>query len=259
MRSFRARSLSLGFISFFATLASAPAFAALDVSRLEQARDSANTAAARAAYEAQAKDFSAATCFSVLHSQDRAKLPGAFRPYFDLGFHAFKVKNDSIRLLVDSSGSTPDFFHGVTLRAGIGMPFGFAIEGGMTQVVNDHSVAGIYLSASNQVLDFANIVYIDLVPSMTLSGTVMRTADGPQLYAFTGQSVIGAYNRVSHQQFGFILQYTYSLLTAIDPAIGTHFYRYGFMTQVPIYKGSFVKMQAFYPSVSLELAMGYQF
>lgn len=239
------------------------AWAELSVKKLEQARQAsiaANTSAATAAFNSEAKAFSEAIAFSTLKTQTLAKLPGAFDPYLELGFHTFKVNNEVLRNFTDSSsGSTPDFFHGFFLKGGSSLPFGFNVEGGFTSLVSAHRSTGAFVGLSNQVLDFANTLYIDLVPTMTLGGTIMRTIFGPALYSFTAQTVVGAYHRQTLAQFGFIVQYSYTLLVAMNPSISNDFVRYGIMSNLPIYKNFAVKTEIFYPSLSASLGVAYQF
>jgi hypothetical protein len=236
-----------------------PTYAELNVTALQRLYDDATTPSLQSAFNKRAKAFSEATAFSVLQSQYRVKLPGSFRPYMELGFHSFNSDSAQLEGLTTSNSPTPDFFHGIVFRAGLGLPFGFALEGGTTQVVNDHPVTGFFLTASNQILDFAHIVAIDLVPSLTVSGTMMRTVAGPGLYAFAGQMVAGAYNRESRAQFGLLAQYSYTLLIALDPSVGSHFFRYGGMIQLPVYSKAFVKAEVIYPSVTANLSTGLQF
>lgn len=252
-------------LSLFSFLSMIPSlgFGALSVEKLKLAREaseSAGTPAARAAFDAEAKAFSEAIAFSTFQAQSRSKLPGAFEPYFELGFHTFRVNNDRLKNFTTStSGETPDFFHGLFLKGGTGLPFGINIEGGLSQITNDHKSTSLYATISGQVLDFANMVYIDLVPSMTVSASILRTVAGPSLYNFSGQTTIGAYHRQSLSQFGLIIQYSYTMLVALSPSIGNHFIRYGAMSNLPIYDGLFLKTEVFYPSMSASLSAGYQF
>lgn len=241
-------------------LLSPEARANLSVQRLQDLKTDATTPAALADYESKAKSFSAAACFPTLIPQNRVKLPGSFEPHLEVGFHTYNVNNSDIANLVETgSSSTPDFFHSLFIKGGLGLPFGFDADLAFAQVVSEHKSSAFSLSIANQVLDFANTVYIDLVPSLTLGGTIMRTFGGPGLYSFTGQSVIGAYHRQSLSQFGFIIQYTYTSLVAMDPAFGSHFFRYGVMSNLPIWKGLTMKTEIFYPSVSAALSVAYQF
>jgi len=255
--------MKIAYFLFLALLSPNLVWAGLSIRKLELAQaasESAGTTAAREAFKNEAKAFSEAIAFSTLQSEGRVKLAGAFEPYANLGFHVFRVDNEILRNFTDTaSGSTPDFFHGLYVKGGTALPFGLNVEAGFSQVVSAHRSTGVFASLSGQVLDFANLVYIDLVPSLTLTGTALRTVSGPALYSFTGQTVIGAYHRQTLSQFGLIVQYSYTLLVALDPAIGNQFMRYGVMSNLPIYKGLSLRTEIFYPSVSGNLSLGYQF
>jgi len=247
-------------LSIFCLILPQAAFGNLSVTKLRDLKTAATTPAALADFEAKAKSFSGAACFPTLIPQNRVKLPGSFEPHLEVGFHTFNVNNEDLQNLLDTTASTtPDFYHSLFLKAGLGLPFGFDGDLAFAQVISEHKSSAFSLSLTNQVLDFANMVFIDLVPSMTLGGTIMRTFGGPGLYSFTGQSVMGAYHRQSLSQFGFITQYTYTMLVGMDPSIGNHFFRFGIMSNLPIWKGLTMKTEIFYPSVSAALSMTYQF
>ncbi len=236
------------------------AYANLSVSRLRALKAAATTPTALADFENKAKSFSGAASFPTLIPQNRVKLPGSFEPHLEVGFHTFNVNNEDLQNLLDTTASsTPDFYHSLFIKGGLGLPFGFDADLAFAQVVSEHKSSAFSLSIANQLLDFANLVFIDLVPSMTLGGTIMRTFGGPGLYSFTGQTVLGAYHRQTLSQFGLILQYTYTSLVAMDPAVGNHFFRTGVMSNLPIWKGLTMKTEIFYPSASAALSMAYQF
>lgn len=251
-----------GILSLFSLLLACPQIllADLSVDLLKQAREASELSGDKSAFDQEAKAFSEAIALSSFQPQSRAKLPGSFVPYLETGFHILRVNNTVLKdFVATSSKSTPDFFHGLFLKGGTGLPFGFNVEGGVSQLISEHKSTSVYATVSNQILDFANIVYIDLVPSMTLSGSVMRTVAGPALYSFSGQAIVGAYHRQTLSQLGIIVQYAYTLLTALDPSIGNHFFRYGVMTNIPVIKGTFLRTEVFYPSMSATISTGYEF
>ena len=255
------RSRSLFFILILATFLSPFAMRgnsrvtpAWDIGALEEARE----AGSQESFERDAKLLSEALAFSVSQGQNRVKLPGRFRPYAQAGFHLFQVEADVLREYT-TTGSAPLFSRTIFAKAGVGLPFGLNVEGGMSQVISDHKTTALHLSIGGQTLDFANLVYIDLVPAVSTSGTVTKTIMGPSLWNFSGQAVVGAYHRLTLAQVGYILQYNFVSLTALNPSISNSFFRHGVMTHVPLYKGVFVQTEVFYPSMSATVSGGFQF
>jgi len=251
------------FFSVFVGLILAhPALADLSTSKLQDAYTAAQSgnAAAKKLFDQEAKAFTEAAVFTNLLPPNQVKYPGNFRPYLETGFHFYAVNNELLANFTDSnSGSTPDFFHAMHVKVGGGLPFGFVVEGALSYQLSKHSGGAASISVGNQIFDFANTVYTDIVPAVCVSATMLRSFEGPPTYAFTGQAVMGAYHRQSLTQFGMIVQYTYALLRGIDPGKGYNFIRYGAMTSIPVWLGLNIRTELFYPSMSGSLAVAYHF
>jgi len=227
---------------------------AWDIGKLEESQ----AAGPAATFAQDARLFSEAIAFSVVQSQNRVKLPGPFRPYLQAGFHLFQVEAEILKAYtVDGTASL--FSRSLFAKAGIGLPFGLNVEGAMSQVISENSSTAVNLTLAGQTLDFANLVYVDLVPSVSTSATMTRTIGGPALWNFAGQAVLGAYHRLTLAQVGYILQYNYTILRSLSPSLSNTFFRHGVMMSMPIFKGLFVQTEVFYPSMSATMSSGIQF
>jgi len=253
MRTLSGRLFLGPFLILLMFLSSPKALGSWDVGALQESRE-----ADEAAFERDAKLFSKAIAFSVLQAQNRVKLPGRFRPYAQAGFHLFQVEADILNAYT-TTGISPLFSRSIFAKAGIGLPFGLNVEGSMTQVISENKSTAVNLSLGGQILDFANLVYIDLVPAVSTSTAFTRTISGPGLTNFSAQAVIGAYHRLTLAQVGYIIQYNFSVLSAISPSVKNSFLRHGLMTNMPIYKGIFVQTEIFYPSMAATVSSGFQF
>jgi hypothetical protein len=239
----------------FPGLAAAPRVkSAWDIGKLEESRE----AGPADTFAQDARLFSEAIAFSVMQSQNRVKLPGPFRPYLQAGFHLFQVDAEILKAYT-VDGTTSLFSRTLFAKAGIGLPFGLNIEGGMSQVISENSSTAVNLTIAGQTLDFANLVYVDLVPCVSTSATMTRTIGGPGLWNFAGQAVLGAYHRLTLAQVGYILQYNYTVLRSLTPSISNTFFRHGVMMSMPIFKGLFAQTEVFYPSMSATMSAGVQF
>ncbi len=240
------------------------AMAKLSPGKLQLAYEAARDGgvAARDAYDSKKKAFVSATVFPLLQSQARAKLPGMLRPYLESGYHIYKVNNTSsgiLNLLDTTQTSTPDFFTSFFMKGGLGLPFGFTVEGGLSQVVNDHKATGFYATLSNQVLDLANFVYIDFVPTFVVSATALKVVAGPDTTSIALQGVLGGYHRQTQAQIGFVTQYSTSFMTETSKTVNLQKVRFGFASTSPIAYGLFGRLEVFYPSMSALAMLGYEF
>jgi hypothetical protein len=225
------------------------AFASLDLTRLNPG----NTT-----FKSDVETITKAVTFSILQPESRTKIPGAWAPFLETGYHVNSVNDKRLYLYTDS-GHSPSAFHSLFATLGLGLPFGLAVSMGITQVISEHALNGIYASLTAQVFDFSNIVYTDLVPTLTIDATVARTLSDPSCSIFTGQANVGAFQRVWGMQFAYIFQTTYSTLTAVDHSNSFLFIRHGAMTAVPLWGGVSLRTQVTLPDLSGTIGLGYEF
>lgn len=225
------------------------ASASFDFSRL-------NTAAST--YSGDVESLSKAVAFSILQTESRTKIPGRFTPFLETGYNINSVNDKRIYLYTDS-GHSPSSFHSIYATAGVGLPFGVAASMSISQVVSEHTLTGLNASLTAQVLDFSNIVYTDLVPTLTIDVTAARTLAGPSCTVFTGQTNLGAFQRIWGMQFAYIFQMSYITLGAVSVDNTTLQMRHGAMTAVPLWGGVSLRTQVYFPDLSGTMGLGYEF
>ncbi len=199
-----------------------------------------------------------AATLPLLKSETRAKLPGAFIPHLELGYQVTDIKEEIVRNYT-SNGSSPNYYHSIYGKGGVGLPFGFHVEGGLSQSIYDHHITSVYASAGYQLLDLAGEIYFDLIPALSVTGTFMRTFNKPEVMAFTAQSCLGIYHRQTNMQMSYIFQYTYAVMSATEPYINKQFMRHGTALQIPFYQGLYVRNEIFFTTLSGAFSFGYQF
>jgi hypothetical protein len=245
-----ARFFSVITISFFIGLNPSPVKASLDT-------DALNLLKSDPSFSYRSKVFVQAVVFSLLQPQNKAKVTaGPWRFYLETGYHMYAVKDATLALLT-SSGHSPASFQATFLKGGMGLPFGLNVETGVTQVVSEHQLTGTYLSISGQILDFATIVYTDMIPCMAASVTGMQVLSGPEVRSVSGSISIGAYHRQSLAQFAGIFQMHFADLDY--PSVTHTMYRYGAVSSLPVTSDFYLKTDVLFPDLAATLSVGYRF
>jgi hypothetical protein len=233
--------------------ASSKLYAELSVANLESAKTNNP-----ATYSSGGKAFIEAIGFSLLQTNPRVKLEGLGKFYLEGGLQSFDVDDKSLGAFTDSL-HCPSSFQSLVVKAGLGLPFGFFLSAGLSQVVSEHMLTGLSASLSYQLFDFSTWIPGELIPSMTVDASGMRTISEPAAYSFTLQSNLGAYLRTSRAQFAYLFRFNYSLLTATSQSIGKIFYQHGVMAQIPFYSDWFIRTEVFFPTMTGAALLGYQF
>jgi len=228
------------------------AWARLEPSLLDQARKARGTD-----FDRDAEAFVQAVTFSLLQSQNHAKIPGRFEPFLEAGFSLLSVSDRRLFQYTDSQHS-PASFQSVYGKAGIGLPFGLMVEAGISQVVSEHTLTGLYFSFGGQVMDLVSVVYTDIVPCMSLNMNLMRSVAVPTMNSLGGDLALGIYHRQTLTQVAYALQAEYSMLGAVS-GVDKFFLRHGAVLSAPVYKGLSFKTEIFLPVLSASLGLTYQF
>ncbi|MBN8554824.1 MAG: hypothetical protein J0L93_05210 [Deltaproteobacteria bacterium] len=244
--SYQTRMLILGLL--FSILSVTKTEAALSTSALNGIKDDP-------AFSNRARSFIQAITFSLVQPQDKPKLVGSWTPYIETGYHLYAVSSTLAAFTTDRNA--PAVFQSGFFKGGVGLPYGFNVEVGLTQVVTSDRLTGMYGSIGLQVLDLANFVYVDIVPSVSISVTGMQVLSGPDLSSGTAQISVGVYHRENLLQLAGIGQATYATLDF--PSAHSVLYRYGVTSNIPIYRKLYLKTDILGPDLSGSFAFGYQF
>jgi len=246
------RELSLKLItSIFLGSSVLPLYATLNTDVLENQKKAGSSS-----YSGDSKAFNAAITFSLLQPLSRVKVVGPYRPYLETGFQGTDV--DDKRLFPYTSNlHSPSVFQSLFGKVGLGLPFGLTAELGISQVISEHKLNGAFVTLGGQVFDFSTIVYTDFVPTMTVSGTLLRTLFGPPLYALHAQAVIGGYHRIWFAQFAYFFQTNYTMRMAASDS--NLFLRHGILMLMPLQENLYLRTEFSLPTMAGSLSMGYQF
>ena len=212
-------------------------------------------------FSAYAKAFVEAVEFSTHKTPVRSKLPGGFSFYLEFGGSAFDM-ND--QLLVDvldipPGGRLADSLESIYLKAGTGLPFGFSAELGATQVLGKNKLTSVFADFAFQALDFANLVYTDMVPNLSLSTGINYIISGPSQFGLNSQVMIGAYHRLWMAQVSYIFSVSWVQLNDLTPNYRTWLIRHGLSSHWPIFEGIFLTSNVFYKPIEAAVSLGYQF
>lgn len=212
-------------------------------------------------FSSSAKAFVEAVELSTHKTPVRSKLPGAFSYYLEFGASAFDM-ND--QLLVDvldipPGGRLADSLESIYLKAGTGLPFGFSAELGATQVVGKNKLTSVFADFAFQALDFANLVYTDMVPNLSLSTGINYIISGPSQLGLNSQVMIGAYHRLWMAQVSYIFSVSWVQLNDLTPNYRTWFIRHGLSSHWPLFEGIFLTSNIFYKPIEAAVSLGYQF
>lgn len=214
-------------------------------------------------FESFASSLTDALLFSTHRPTTRGKLPGSYRAYFEFGGGATSIDDQRLAFLapVNDEGERhlDDGFEALHMRAGSGLPFGFGVEAGLGHAFGPSGLTMAHASASYQVLDFAHLIYIDMVPTATLSTGLFYMLQGHHYWGANAQLLLGGYHRLWLAQFNYILQFNYQRLESLDPTYTDISLQHGFSFHWPLYEGFYIENQVLYPHLGANFFIGYQF
>lgn len=246
-----------GFFSILWTfIGNSELHAALDANRLDILQSQNDPA-----FEESAKAFVEAVEFSTRQSPRRSKLPGNLRFFMEVGGGAFDVNDKILVNFTDAESDpyVPDSFENLFFKIGTGLPFGFAVDAGFTQVLSEHKLNSIHGNIAFQALDFANLVYTDMVPSLAVSSGFNLILSGPSQFSINTQAILGAYHRLWMAQVSYILSFSWVNLTAIRPSYRHWFLRHGLSSHWPLFEGLYLTADMHYKPIEASISLGYQF
>jgi hypothetical protein len=226
--------------------------AALDSGLLSQARAAGGTN-----YSKDAEAFVEAMAFPLLQTQNRAKLPGPWKPYAEAGFGLTSVSDHRLFAYTTNKHS-PASFQSTFGKMGIGLPFGLTAEAGVSYVVSEQKEGAYYGTIGGQILDLSTVLYTDFVPVASLNASVLRTYNGPGLTSYAGNLDLGVYHRHLFAQLNYVLQMQYAVLTEI-PGVNKVLIQHGAVISMPLFKGVYFRSEIFFPTISGSVVAGYQF
>jgi len=189
---------------------------------------------------------------------NRSKVPGPYRFFVEADGDIFDV-DDARVALVTKGNSSPDSLKTFSMKAGMGLPFGIAVDAGFSSAVNTIQMTSIFANASFQYLDLSNIVYTDLVPSASVNFGVNYFVSGLSGWGFQTQAIFGGYHREWLAQVGYSLQLTYAMLTGVDPNHSLVKLRHGIGSQWGIYEGFYFRQDIYILPIEAAVSFGYQF
>lgn len=229
------------------------AFAGLDADKVSTARrtNAANSSSG-------SKAFAQSIGLSLMQTQNRMKLPGAGNIYLEAGFHSTSLDTQSLAPFT-TSGNPPEAFYGIEGRLGFGLPWGFALEGGLSQILNEDGLNAANMSLAYQILDFSTWVYTDYVPAVSMDISGMRTIAGPATWGLSGQLNLGGYHRQSRFQLGYAFKYVWNLVVATTSSYSQMSLLHGLIAQAPLTKNLFVRSELFVPNLQGTMSLGFQF
>lgn len=231
-------------------------WAALDAGRLEVLQDQNDPA-----FKESARAFAEAVEFSTRQTPNRSKLAGNLKFYFEGGVNAFDVDDKTLITFTDSSADpfVPDSFENFFFKAGTGLPYGFAVDAGVSQVFTEHKLTAIHTNIAFQAMDFANLVYTDMIPSLAVTTGFNMILSGPSQFSFNTQAILGAYHRLWMAQVNYILSVSWVHLNALQPTYRTWFIRHGLSSYWPLFEGIFLTTTMYYKPIEAGVSLGYQF
>ncbi|PIR23060.1 MAG: hypothetical protein COV44_04885 [Deltaproteobacteria bacterium CG11_big_fil_rev_8_21_14_0_20_45_16] len=196
--------------------------------------------------------------FSLHRPLNRSKLPGPYKLFFETEGDIFDL-NDSQVALATSDRFAPDSLKSISLKAGAGFPYGFYLDGGFSYILNSLSASSVFGNLGFQILDFANIVYTDMIPAVSVNVGANYIVDGPAMYGLTSSLLIGAYHRLLWAQISYIFQVSYTQLTDTNPSESHIFIRNGVSSYWPLFEGLFVQQTLYIEPIEANVGIGYQF
>ncbi len=198
-----------------------------------------------------------AISLGLLQSPGRLKIPGWGRVYFETGLQGFNIEDDVLANYT-TNAFAPSAFFNIFGKVGVGLPFGFSLETGFSQIANEHRMNALNLALSYQLFDFSTWVYTDFVPAVTASAASMRTLDAPATWGITNQLNIGAYHRRWGAQLAYAFRFNYSEMTATGDSLSETFIQHGLILHMPINQ-VFVRTELYLPVQEMIALVGYQF
>lgn len=204
------------------------------------------------------KAYMRSAFFATHRGFTRAKLPGRYRFFVETAGNILDASEREIRPAI-TSGSSPDSYKTASLKLGMGLPYGFAIDVGTSYVLSAIDLSSIYTNLSFQAMDLANVVYTDFVPAITINTGFNYMIAGPGMWGAQTQVLFGGYHREWIAQFAYALQYTYAKMTDVTPNYSRSFLRHGITSTWPVYEGIFFRQEIFISPLEASFAVAYQF
>lgn len=196
----------------------------------------------------------------------RGKLPGSLRFYFESGVSGYDIDDVQIKEIdstADGFEDAPDSFQSVFFKAGTGLPFGFNVESGFSYAFSDVKMSSIFANVAFQALDFAKLVYTDVVPSLAFSSGFNFTLSGPSAFSVNLRTLMGGYHRFWMAQVTYIFEISYINLTEVNPSYHSWNLRHGISSLWPLYEGFFLSTalysELFFGPLEANVTVGYQF
>lgn len=196
--------------------------------------------------------------FATHRGFNRSKVPGPYRLFVEMDGDIFDV-DDALVALVTKGNSSPDSLKTFSMKTGMGLPYGIAVDAGFSTAVNNIQMTSIFANASFQFLDLSNIVYTDLVPSASVNFGINYFVSGLSGWGFQTQGIIGGYHREWLAQVGYSFQLTYATLTGVDPNHSLLKIRHGIGSQWGIYEGLYFRQDIYILPIEASVSVGYQF
>ena len=196
--------------------------------------------------------------YPTLQTISRSKLPGAYRYYFEAAININDIDDQTVAPFTTDQ-VTAESYQTAQLKAGTGLPYGFAIEAGLSQIYSEEKATGLNVNIAHQSFDFAEQVYTDLIPAISFSANFQYNFGAAAMYGVTGQVAIGSYHRFWVAQVGYVGQFNYFVLTKPERSFSVFGMRHGLMSYWPIFEGLYLKSELFIPQLSGTLGLGYSF
>lgn len=225
--------------------------AKLDNASIQTIRDSGD-------FSAFGKAYMRSAFFATHRGLTRAKLPGRYRFFVETSGNILDASENELRPAINS-GTSPDSYKTASLKFGMGLPYGFAVDMGTSYVLSEIDLSSVYANVSFQAMDLANVVYTDFVPSIAVNAGFNYMTTGPGMYGLQTQVLFGGYHREWIAQVAYALQYTYAKMTDVTPNYSRGFIRHGITSTWPVYEGIFFRQEIFISPLEASFAMAYQF
>jgi hypothetical protein len=212
-------------------------------------------------FSRSAKAFVEAVEFSTHKTPVRAKLPGSFSFFLEFGASAFDIDDQAlVNILEIAPGERlKDSLESLFFKVGTGLPFGFAVDLGATQVLGKNKLTSAFGNFSFQSFDFAHLVYTDMVPNLSVSTGLNYVVSGPSQISWNSQVLIGAYHRFWMAQVSYVFSVSWAQLLGLSPTYRAWLMRHGISSHWPLFEGIFLTTNLFYKPVEAAVSLGYQF
>ncbi|TVQ78038.1 MAG: hypothetical protein EA369_07960 [Bradymonadales bacterium] len=214
-------------------------------------------------FSSYAQAYGDAVYFSGLRAPTTSKLPGPWRFSAQAGASVFDV-NDPVLIDISPPGDddlrrVSDGYKSVSAKFGMSFPLGFQLDLGVSHVLTQISSTSLQAHLNFQAFDFANVVYTDMVPSISFSTSFLYNLAGANTYGLSAQMLLGSYHRNWLAQVNYILQLSRISLTGVSPNYSYFRLRHGLSSTWPLYEGLSLTSLLFFPRVEAGVSLGYLF